>query len=254
MPAWLLARSARHFGLTARIYGPADPPIVELAAEFPDLMAQKTGAGYWLWKPTIILDALENADDGDVVIYSDAAALLIADPAPLLALSIDHPIILFELSKEITMRKWTKRDCFVALDADSPDYWNMVQLAGAAQVFRAGAESRAFVGAVVEACQVPGVLDDSPNVRGRANHPDFVAHRHDQSVLSIVARQHGLPVFPDPSEYGPCAPREEIVRGDGWVRPAAPYGQIVSHHRRRNTATIRYLLTGRFSWYLGRAA
>ncbi len=236
--ARLLARSAERFGVPKpRVYTPHDTVITGLADRYPDVMDAKRGAGYWLWKPFILRDALDRASDGTIVLYTDAAVIYVADPGPLFDLTTRHPIVLFEMMPKQAMRAWTKRDCFVALDADTPAFWDLSQVLGGFQIYRAGPEARAFVEALCEASALPGLISDAPNTRGLPNLPEFVAHRHDQSILTIVARQHDAPVFPDPSQWGPGAPRKDEGRGaDGFRRPAAPYGQIFDVHRKKNWA------------------
>ncbi|WP_431216017.1 hypothetical protein ACQ86N_16030 [Puia sp. P3] len=52
--------------------------------------------GYWLWKPFIILEALKNAADGDIVVYADSGLEITASLDPLFELCIkDTPILLF---------------------------------------------------------------------------------------------------------------------------------------------------------------
>ncbi|TGR67577.1 hypothetical protein EN866_40605, partial [Mesorhizobium sp. M2D.F.Ca.ET.223.01.1.1] len=91
-------------------------------------MAQPRGAGYWLWKPFITLDMMDRVPDGTPVLYSDAALTFIADPAPMIALSRQHPVCLFRMSGPILQSVWTKRDCFVEMDADREEFWSLPQL------------------------------------------------------------------------------------------------------------------------------
>lgn len=247
--ARLLTWSARRYGIgPTRIYRPSCPLAVDLAARFPEIMGAKRGAGYWLWKPFIIRDALARAADGDLVLYTDAAVVLVVDPGTLLRLANENPIVLFELGPSHPMRKWTKRDCFVGLDADSPRFWDMPQLLSGMQLYRAGNEAREFVEQVCRAIVVPDVLTDAPNVRGRPNFPEFREHRHDQAVLTIVARKTNLPFFPDPSQYGPCAPRPALAPSDDRIeRPEASYGQVFDTHR-RTRRLLRWYLHRRLVW------
>ena len=46
------------------------------------ILDQKRGAGYWLWKPYIIKDALSAVNDGDYVFYVDSGAFFV-NPCPL---------------------------------------------------------------------------------------------------------------------------------------------------------------------------
>ena len=51
---------------------------------------------------------------------------------------------------------------------------------------------RDFVREWQQFCTRPEILTDSPNTCGLPNLPDFVDHRHDQSVLSLLAIREGL--------------------------------------------------------------
>ena len=46
----------------------------------------------------------------------------------------------------------------------------------------------------------------------------FIAHRHDQSLFSMLCKRHGLPGYRLPTQYGLLGP-ERAVPG--------PYGQIL---------------------------
>lgn len=221
----LLRRSAEWFGIKGtRILGPDDETPARLRREHPEIMSQRRGAGYFLWKPHLIRDALTAAKDGDVVLYTDVGLNFISDPSPLFCMVHAHPIVLFEHWEErYTMRGWTKRDCFVKLGADSKEFWDSRQLLSTFQLYRAGPEARAFINDVCEAVRDPSILTDDANVCGLPNLIEFQTHRHDQAVLTIIAKKHGLPFFADPTQWGPRKPSEK-----------APYGQIFHHHRKRD--------------------
>ncbi len=245
--AGLLGRTARRYGLATRIFGPSDAVVVELAQRFPEIMSAQRGAGYWLWKPYIIREAMRNLREGDTLLYTDAAMVFVADPEPLLSLANEHPIALFEHVPVAAQSEWTKRDCFVMLDADTPAMWETPQLWAGCQLYRVGSEARIFVDELCAAMSNAQTLTDAPNVHGLPDLPGFKVHRHDQSILTILARKAGLPFFPDPSQWGLRAPRgEQPVGADGIVRPAAPYGQVLHVHRKKNNVLpfwyLRHLL------------
>lgn len=230
----MLACSARRRSLgRTRIYRPTDPLVRDLATRYPERMSQPRGAGLWLWKPFIIADALARARDGDTVLYTDAGMRFIADPAPLIQLAQTHPVVLFEHDPHtMPMRHWTKRDCFVALDADTPHFWEAPQLLSGFQLYRACPAARDFIADLCRMMTTPAVLEDGPNTLGKPDLEGFRAHRHDQSVLSILARRRAVPFFPDPSDPNRPLPRAAIENaGDGIARPAAPYAKVFDLHR-----------------------
>ncbi|UDL91097.1 hypothetical protein LGH82_07440 [Mesorhizobium sp. PAMC28654] len=228
----LLLKSAGRFGLDSRIYTPEHPVLADLRQKHPSIMAEPRGAGYWLWKPSIILDVLNSVPDGTAVLYTDVAITFVADPAPLMLLTKEHPVCLFKMSGPMLQGTWTKRDCFVEMSADTDEFWSMPQLWAGMQLYRAGPEARRFVSLLAEAMASETRLTDKPNVHGLPNLPDFVEHRHDQSVLTILARQQGAAIFRDPSQCwdSPSAPASET-----------PFDQTVFLHRTRNQPLHKWL-------------
>ena len=188
------------------------------------------GAGYWLWKPYIILDAMAQVPDGTPVLYADCGVEYVDDPAPLLSLLEGRDIVLFDNRlPEWTQAAFTKRDCFVLMDADIREHWNARQLDAAFQLYRAGPVARAFLTELRDCMRDPRILTDIPNELGRENLPEFVDHRHDQSVLTVLARNHGVETFRSPA----------IPPQDGDER--SRYPKIFDQHRRKNKKLGKYL-------------
>ena len=182
-----------------------------------EVLREPRGAGYWLWKPFAIRAVLDRVPEGDWVLYLDAGTEVVAPLAPLLALPHAGDIVLFHHKTGERLKKWTKRDCFVLLGLDRETAHQAPILCAGVQLYRAGSTARRFVSEVAEACTDRRILTDDPNRCGFENLPDFVEHRHDQSVLSLCALKHGIETHPDPSQYG--------------EHSRAPYGQLLNHHR-----------------------
>jgi len=230
--ARIIEKSARRFGLDdCRIYRPEHDLIRHLCNAYPAIMKQKRGAGFWLWKPYVIGDVLDSVPDGTVVIYTDVAMTFISDPAPLQSLVREQPIALFHLVPDHKMSTWTKRDCFIKLDADTNDFWELPQLTAAFQVYRACAESRAFVKDLQNATSGEAQLTDLPNSLSEPNLPDFRDHRHDQSILTILAHKYGIETYPDPSQFGPWRSGSNTQY----------YPQLFHMHRWQNRGMLKYL-------------
>jgi hypothetical protein len=63
-----------------------------------NILQQKRGAGYWLWKPYIIFQELYLARDGDIIVYSDASVNFIANISYLTKLTEKQDVIVFRLT------------------------------------------------------------------------------------------------------------------------------------------------------------
>lgn len=227
--AQTLRRSARRFGVSdVAIYGPRDAAVKRMLAENPWVSLETRGAGYWLWKPYILLDAMEHVPEGTPILYTDVAVYHLAAPGPLLKLAGDADIVLFSHDcPDWTQAVFTKRDCFVLLDADTPRDWERLQLDAAFQLYRAGPHARAFLEEMKDAMRDPRVISDQANMCGKPDLPGFRDHRHDQSVLTILAARHGIEPFRSP--YARRTPGD--ARSD--------YPQIFHHHRRQNVNLLR---------------
>lgn len=224
-----LSRSASRFGVQrVDIYTPGSDAVTQMLVENPWLSLDMRGAGYWLWKPYILLDALNRVPEGSLVLYTDVAVRYLAPPREMLKLAEGRDIVLFNNHlAEWTQAIFTKRDCLVLLDADRPEDWQRRQLDAAFQLYRAGPRARGFLMEWREAMRDPRVLNDDANSCGKPNLPGFRDHRHDQSILTIMAARHGIETFRSPSA--------DISGGN----VASAYPQIFHHHRRRNAGFMR---------------
>ena len=165
------------------------------------VLKQQRGAGYWLWKPFIILETLRQLDEGDVVLYLDVDYSILEDVGPLVELARRSSVVLFANHGHVN-RLWTKRDCLVLMGCDTPEYYEAEQVDAAQVLVLNSPRAREFLSTWLHWCEDPRVLTDQENVCGLPNLKGFTDHRHDQSVLSLLAKQEGLKVFRNPTDCG----------------------------------------------------
>lgn len=188
------------------------------------ILDQKRGAGYWLWKPYFIYKELVKANDGDIIFYVDAGNVFLTDPAPVYdILDKNSGIILFDNRDGMKNGQAAqnfiscKKDAFVIMGCDEPKYVNGTHLNASYQIYQKNNFSMNFVQDYLAWCQFVDVLTDTPNMYGD-NYPGYYDHRHDQSVLSLLAIRHGIVPAIDPSEWGNKTDRY--------------FPQIFNHHRK----------------------
>lgn len=187
-----------------------------------EILYAERGAGFWLWKPWAISHAMTDLADGDILIYSDAGVEFIA-PVSHIIDRMDENVFLF--TNTHPNHHWTKRK---VLDEMVPGWekiygpdtpWPQVQ--ASVIFFRVCQETRDFVKRWLLYAQMPGFIDDStgPN----EEYPFYQEHRHDQSILSILATKAGYKLH-----WWPTAYAEHIrVPGDS-------YPVLYNHHRKRD--------------------
>jgi uncharacterized protein YndB with AHSA1/START domain len=208
----------------------------------------KRGAGYWLWKPFIIEETLKEMEDGDVVIYSDAGIEIIGDLSPLIDLCLQkRGILLFAGHYDDVgapgpnqCYKWTKRDCFVLMGCDEARYYQGQMLDASFMVLAKTERSVAFIREWIHYCTQGQILTDLPNRCGLPNLAGFIEHRHDQSILSILAIREGVEFFRHPSQHGNHLKDEPYREPGEWTRKPygadgiyfnSPYKTLLNHHR-----------------------
>lgn len=188
------------------------------------ILQRPRGAGYWIWKPYIILDSFNYMEYGDIVMYSDAAVEIIDDLSPLFHLAEEKDRVIFQIAGGHNNKTWTKRDCFVLLNCDEQKYWDDFQLTATFSLWKKTEENISFLKEYLRYLRDPRIVTDDPNMCGKPNFLEFRDHRHDQSVLSILTRREGFERFCDPSQWG---------NPERSNYPNSPYGQLVNHHRRK---------------------
>ena len=250
-----LNRSAERFGIAGkRSYDFGDIRNTPFFQENRGILDQPAGMGYWLWKPFIILETLNDVPEGTIVIYCDSGIEIMASLDPLVAICRDQtPIVLFG-NGDLQNAQWTKRDCFILLDCDTEYYWRGPQCDAAFGLFRKCEQTMLFVREWLDYCRDPRILTDQPNTCGKRDLPAFTAHRHDQAALSLLALKHRLPLFRMPTQFGNHykAPAFRVAGEFNCVNQYrqipvnyyavipfynSPYFQLLDHHRGQNTPT-----------------
>jgi hypothetical protein len=209
------------------------------------------GIGYWLWKPYIILEAMKSLSDGDIVIYSDCGIEVIDNLLPLINICKEQqPIVLFA-NGDFKNLMWTKRDCFVLMGCDCELYWNGRHCDAAFSLFRKSEASLSFLNEWLQYGSNEKIITDLPNQCGKENLPGFIEHRWDQSVLSLLAQLHQVPLFRMPTQFGNhyklpeyrvknefnCVNQLHQKQVRNYVKEPytnSPYTQLLNHHRTKS--------------------
>lgn len=168
-----------------------------------DIFSYVRGNGLWLWKPYFIEKVIQEAQDGDTVFYIDSGAFFIRNPRILLDYISDaNPI--FACDQPLIESCWTKPELFDTLNAwefkDYNQFW------GGLQVIRVNNFTRKFYKEWLNLCCVHDNI--SPAGLGKYDRPkkkygtDFVSHREDQSIFSLLCHKYGIKAHRDISQRG----------------------------------------------------
>jgi len=179
------------------------------------------GAGYWVWKPQIIIDALNNINKNDLLMYSDSGCHFIDSMNPVfdrLENSYNN-VLCFNLSQ--IEKDWNKRDCFINLDCDFPQYTDTKQIMSTFFLCKKNDFSYHIVNEWQRlVSDFHMVADEFISPSKNQNYSSFKEHRHDQSILSLICKKNKVSFMEDITEWG-----NPEIRGTA---------QIVSHTRKRD--------------------
>ena len=189
-----------------------------------EILTQKRGAGYWLWKPYFIFQTLKNVKEGDVVFYSDAGAEFVNPIYPLIKLVEDNDIVGFKMSGKHKERQYTRKSVVEKLSGPLSDKvassnQDMASFIGVKKTLDTVREDH-VIGTWLDLCQVPELLTDQP--RSSDEFEEFIDHRHDQSLWSLVSKLRNVYKAPDPSQFG-------IQSGE-----SSEEDFFIHHHRNRS--------------------
>ena len=194
----------------------------KFASAHADVLQQKRGGGYWLWKPYFVARVLAGLAEGELLFYADAGCEFKGNPTPYLLLAHQHGFLGFHQPPHMTMHVWTKGDIFSAVGLNSSVFGPKPQVIAGIFALRKSQLSTAFVSYWLRLCTDLQLISDAPSVE--PNHASFEESRHDMSIFSALFYK---------LKPGIAIPDET------WPYENAP---IIGASRRRNDRRLQTLL------------
>jgi len=180
------------------------------------------GGGFWMWKAMILIQTMNLVNENDCVIYVDSGNAVINDLSYIFDVCQQNSILFFDNRDGNYQRRthwnkeWTKRDAFVLMGCDEQKYYDAPQIDASYQIYKKCNYVKDFLNEYLKYSENENIITDLPNIT-LPNLPEFIDHRHDQSILSLMAVKHDIQLLPEPSEWGNYISR--------------PYPQLFAHHR-----------------------
>ena len=153
--------------------------------------------GSYVWKPSAILKAMRlECCEGDLLVWADSTMCFGPQAGEVWA-ACTEPVNCFCIGdaaeKQYTIERYTKPSCLDRMGVGSEDR-KRLQVSAALQAYRKCPDALAFLREYETWCGV------AECVQHDSRHP---SHRHDQSVLSILAhRSLGVLMHADPTQWG----------------------------------------------------
>lgn len=203
-----------------------DPPehwdLNRIDEAFPDFLSEnqdflkthRRGLGLWLWQPALLIAALKNSPEGQVVCFLDAGCQLSPNRSAQSTMaryleSANRNDFLFVQIKEksfgiedLSEIAWTKSDCLNAFTL-SLESLESPQIQSGIIFVRNCQRVREFALRWYENCRLMNYQLLVDSVDKSAESPRFVSHRYSQSILSLMVKSEGLPRMGDDTYWFP---------------------------------------------------
>jgi hypothetical protein len=154
-----------------------------------DYLLTRPYVGYYLWKPFLVSAKLAELPEGDFLIYADAGCEIVANGRAefidLLPVDPGFDVTVIPLESCHTMQRWAHRFCVSKLDPEGT-HRDRPHFSAGILCFRNSAATRDLVRQWLEWCLHEGCACLADR-EGEVEDPAFEAHRHDQSILCMVA-------------------------------------------------------------------
>ena len=206
-------------------YGPEDIDS-GFYADNEKILKEKRGNGYWLWKPYLILKTLNEIPENDYLVYSDAGVIFLKSIKVLIDKMKENNLNVMCFSIDLKEKHYSKRDAFIVLDCDLPEFTETEQRWGGFSIFKNCKESRAVVAQWLECCKDDRINTDKPNVMPYPNYENFVENRHDQTCWSLITKLNNIPSFRDP-----CISRRQHKTYSKEIAERSNYPKLIEAHR-----------------------
>lgn len=171
-------------------YGPNDIEC-NFKKKNEEILTASKGNGYWLWKPYFINRVLDESKEGDWIVYTDSALYFNRNIRKYIdKLARENKNFVVRETKFLE-KQFTKADVIHALDCEEDRYLNSKQFAAGVILLKNCAESKMLVAEWLKYAQDKTLISDDIILQ---NCDEFIANRHDQSILSLLCKKRNASV------------------------------------------------------------
>jgi hypothetical protein len=155
------------------------------------------GSMYFWWKPFIIRKALEDVAPGGFVFYSDAGRY---DGGFRLSYGTKYLLGEFRscgfsgvlVPQFGPNEHWTRQECFEHLDCNASKYRDFPQIQATFSMWIKNESTMVAISEWENCCREFNLVSDVEEDGKQQQSLKFKAHRHDQSILTLISLKHRL--------------------------------------------------------------
>lgn len=153
---------------------------------------------YFAWKPQVIIKTLSQLSYGDYVIYHDAGRKCYNYKINRELRNFCNYVSKYHSGLFVNFSGWkniqhTKKECFEVMGCDSDYYLNHNQCNASWGYFQKNNFVIKFLNEWKSYCLHDSlIITDNDHPRGISEYPDFLEHRHDQSILTNLLLKYSV--------------------------------------------------------------
>lgn len=206
-------------------FKPKDINIDFMNKHYNFISSNPKGYGYYIWKPQCILQALEECQDGDYLIWLDSGFTIQSGNSSRMKYYLeqtgDKGILSFKI--KYIQKEWCKKftinyfkQKYNISDTVMDNYLESNHIASGSIIFRKCEYSINFVKQWIDAMSIYENINDNLDPDGEFEY--FKEHRHDQSSFSLLCYIHDINYNMDNfSDYW-----REFENDNGDIKPLCP--------------------------------
>ena len=184
------------------------------------------GYGYWIWKPYIILKTMQKLNYNDIIMYSDSGSVINPNGFKRIKHYYDilnsYDMICFQIKHDEI--KWNKKDTvdyiFNIFGNSNYNLLNTKQITSCAMLLRNNEKTFNFMKLWYNISLNYHFIDDT--LSNSPNFKEFIEHRHDQSIFSLLTKLYGMNIYFCKDNYEDSSEDYEFL-DNGEPRPFTPY-------------------------------
>jgi hypothetical protein len=187
-----IKKDATKFNLFDEIYALDESSFEKKYFETHKKKFLNRGFGYWMWKSYLVRKTLENLDENDILFYADSGCNLnfkgLNRFKEYLHLLERNEMGLLVFKQDLKENNYTKSDVFSFFGVlEDKKITHANQIWAGSFLLRKTKKSVDFINQWYNTCHDNFYLiNDKPSKV--SNFDDFIGHRHDQSVFSVLCK------------------------------------------------------------------
>ena len=163
------------------------------------------GYGYWIWKPFIICEYLKKIPENDVLVYADIGCEFSSAGGEIFSDYLVHlkknDFLVFSTYTGQSESVWTKKEL---IDLFNLPQKKIIEEQVAATFFliKNNVRTRKIMHEWLNIAESENFIYIN-DVCSTSKNPEFIEHRHDQSIFSLLMKKYNIPILRERTYHDP---------------------------------------------------